>query len=265
MPFPKASISQELLECIICYQIPSKESLRLCLNNHITCTNCIGKDKFVLCQLCQKEFSVDRNQLLEQILDSARNESRIERRVTCAFKPAGCEEFVITSNRKEHELHCHFRNVDCFNYICQPDKTQISLASFEQHYKNFHAYTTKRVNVTNPDEFELSLKCVQFVYHNQKLLHVFVPHFRIIEFPQCSVKTGLVSIEDPYEARKTKYDLKIICKGAEVITHNGKAFSIDDTKDIHDWNSGGLILPIAVFNKLYSSDAKVKITTQREQ
>ena len=262
----KTTISQDVLECNVCYQIPSKDSLRLCVNNHITCKNCIKKSNLVNCQLCNQGFSIARNQLLEQILDSVRNEPRIVLGVNCTFKPAGCEELVTKSNLKEHELHCQFRKVDCFNYNCQADKTQTSLSSLEQHYRSFHTNSTiKRVDVANPDELELSLNSIQFVYHNQKLLHIFVPHFRITEFPQCSVKTGLVSVEDPYEARKTKYNLKIICKGAEVVTHVGMVFSIDDTKDIHDWNSGGLILPNAIFNKLTGSDSKVKISIKREQ
>ena len=93
----KTTISQDLLECNVCYQIPSKDSLRLCVNNHITCRNCIKKSNLVNCQLCNQGFSIVRNQLLEQILDSVRNEPRIVLGVNCTFKPAGCEELVTKS------------------------------------------------------------------------------------------------------------------------------------------------------------------------
>ena len=58
-----------------------------------------------------------------------------------------------------------------------------------------------------------------------------------------SNKACLISTSPPNEAMILKCFMKLMCNGKEIISYNGNVFSIDETKNVHSWNSGGLIYP----------------------
>ena len=63
-----ANFSINLLECPVCYKIPTKETLIFCENGHMVCETC--KNKMENCPSCRGKFVNRRNILIEQILDS---------------------------------------------------------------------------------------------------------------------------------------------------------------------------------------------------
>ena len=64
------------------------------------------------------------------------------------------------------------------------------------------------------------------------------------------VKACLVSLSPPEEARSLKCSLALISNAKEVLNHNGKVFSIEDTKDLWEIDSGGLIYPSEILGKV---------------
>ena len=58
-----------------------------------------------------------------------------------------------------------------------------------------------------------------------------------------SNKACLISTSPPNEAIILECFMKLMCNGKEIISYNGNVFSIDETKNVHSWNSGGLIYP----------------------
>ena len=81
-------------------------------------------------------------------------------------------------------------------------------------------------------------------------LHLMYIHFIIIFSGSCKIdemsnsnKACLISTSPPNEAIILKCFMKLMCNGKEIISYNGNVFSIDETKNVHSWNSGGLIYP----------------------
>ena len=62
-------------------------------------------------------------------------------------------------------------------------------------------------------------------------------------------KCILIANARPEQAQKLKCRMNLLHDNKEIFSYNGNVFSIDETKDIRFWNSGGLIVPEEIFNK----------------
>ena len=121
-------------------------------------------------------------------------------------------------------------------------------------------------NLINWQEFKVGFGLEALHDHNGKLLFMSVGktsisrkfskqkymyvHFIIIFSGSCKIdemsnsnKACLISTSPPNEAIILKCFMKLMCNGKEIISYNGNVFSIDETKNVHSWNSGGLIYP----------------------
>ena len=123
-----ANFSLDLLECPVCFKIPSKKAFIFCDNGHMVCKKC--RNKISNCPTCRSNFADRRNILLEKILDTVK--------VSCKYKIFGCSENLEFKDLDDHLAQCQFRKVYCFNFKCQAQKIQYNLSSLMDHYEGFH-------------------------------------------------------------------------------------------------------------------------------
>ena len=74
-----------------------------------------------------------------------------------------------------------------------------------------------------------------------------------------SNKACLISTSPPNEAMILKCFMKLMCNGKEIISYNGNVFSIDETKNLHKWDSGGLIYPADIIGRVTFIPNGIKI------
>ena len=98
--------SIDLLECPVCFNIPSQYLMVFCENGHMVCGNC--KNRLVNCIQCQAKFVSKKNILVERILDSVTKH--------CKYKGSGCNKMVLFKDTEDHARQCEFRPIICFNY-----------------------------------------------------------------------------------------------------------------------------------------------------
>ena len=153
-----------VLECSICYNIPSITSIVLCKIGHLFCTDC--QNRITQCVICQSDFETKPIiNVLQKILTS------IE--IECKFKNLGCNENLNLEDRENHENHCKFsdgsyknccpgkdleareescknRQIYCFSMSCQNRGTLIRIGpmadNFFSHYTMLQKFSKCEVN-----------------------------------------------------------------------------------------------------------------------
>ena len=135
----EAIFPSNLLECGICYNIPSSKSMALCETGHVYCIDC--RERLTKCGICQSSF---KNRpiinILQKILTSVeigckfkglgcneklnleervKHENHCKFRNTCKFADRGCNKNINCKDLEAHEGSCEFRQIFCFNVSCQ--------------------------------------------------------------------------------------------------------------------------------------------------
>ena len=264
-----------IFECSVCYNIPSKKSMKLCENGHPFCSNC--QAKLSKCAVCQDKFSTKPNTLVGKILDGItidckfkdygcnkiinleeqhKHQSTCQYRSTCKFEEKGCFHiFQQGETSLDHEKECVFRPVYCFNTECQPNVV-MPINNLKNHYDKYHERLGHVFNNVDENEafFEIngSWGPVSFFYQDGKPLFIFEGWLGVTDFEE-SCKGCLVTMKSPEEAKKLQCSIKLKYNGAEIAYHQGRVFSIDETEDIHSLESGGMVYPFGIIKRFRKS------------
>ena len=166
----------DVLECIICYNIPSLTSIVLCKSGHVFCTDC--QQKVTQCGVCQDIFEKRPiSNVLQKILtsveieckfkslgcnkklnleDREKHENRCKFRNICKFADKRCKNGCLGKDLEAHEESCEYRKVLCFSMTCQSHGTSITIGPMANilfdHYLSKHTNTgiVKRMKIENP-------------------------------------------------------------------------------------------------------------------
>ena len=265
-----------VLECSICYNIPTLPSLTLCKFGHVYCTDC--RQRITKCVICQSSFEKQPvSNVLQKILtsieieckftslgcnqklnleDREKHENLCKFRSTYKFDDEKCKKGCLGKDLEAHEESCEYRKVLCFSMTCQSLGASISIGPMADilfdHYLSNHANTgiVKRKKIANLMEFELSESYSMagsiFLSTSEETHYIFVTNFGIDELKDSSRKACLISTKIPREAKKLKCAISMKHCKKEILNYVGKVFSIDDTINIHSMYEGGMIYPVAL-------------------
>ena len=279
-----ATFPTNVLECGVCYNIPSSTYMTLCQNGHVFCTKC--RQRLAQCGICQSDFeNRPMSNVLQKILTSLQ--------VDCKFKDFGCNEKMNLEGRDSHEKNCKFRNVckfaangcssqfhnlieheescefriiRCYNFNCQRNNRLIALGPmanmFFDHYISSHHYV-RRQEIESLTEFELSGLGSTFLSNGGKVHYIFVGNFGVDQLQQC-LKACLISTAIPREAMKLKCFISMKHQGREILNYVGKVFSIDETANIHSMYDGGLIFPNSLRNAMEREEVSFSIKISKQ-
>jgi hypothetical protein len=114
----------ELLECSICYVVPTAGPIIQCKNGHAVCKSCHAR--LSLCPSCQEPIDV-RAWHLEKFLELMP--------VPCKFAENGCELKIRYRHRDAHQQKCNKGMVNCPSYPCNRN---VNLDLVEEHIKATH-------------------------------------------------------------------------------------------------------------------------------
>ena len=208
------------------------------------------------------DFQNKKQALLEQILKSVQddqskvnskkgNEESVQT-INCRYEKDGCGQVISKSKRTAHEENCNFRKAFCFYLKCKPHNIRISPLKFEDHFNNCHPEigSLQKVFVkTASFTLESDVRTTTLIFVQDKLSYVFVKRYGVKGYSTV-VKSCLVSVLPPEEVRPLKCSLAMVSNGKEVLNYNGKVFSIEETKDLWEIDSGGLIYPSEILGKV---------------
>ena len=90
---------QDILECIICLDLPRKNPIYQCDNGHLLCLNC--HKKVTECPLCKLDLRKNRALAVEKILQKCPR--------ACKFQDNGCSVLMQQVSLEEHEINCNFK------------------------------------------------------------------------------------------------------------------------------------------------------------
>ena len=286
------SIPANILECNVCYEIPSQNTLVFCSNDHIACNRC--RSRMTNCGLCRGSFQDDKplSNMLKNIMSSVQ--------VRCKYKSNGCNEKLMLNDRESHEINCNFRvckyydagcnirisssgewpfheerceyrQIDCYVGMCQTQGgVRINLGPMVNqlfnHENSIHSQAggARRVTVEDIQSFELSgpvdsaLKGTFFIENSGKVHYIFVLNFGVHGLTGHD-KACLISTMTPTEVSKLRCIISLKYEGTNMNTYAGKVFSIDDTRDIHSMFSGGLLLPRGLKEQFTSGNLTLSI------
>ena len=211
---------------------------------------------------CNKDFQNKKQALLEQILESIQDDQvkvnskkgveEPNETVKCRYEKHGCVQVLNKSKRKVHEEDCNFRKAYCFYLKCKPHNIKISPLKFEDHFNNCHPEigSLQKIFVKSTSfTLENDVKTTTLIFVQDKLSYIFVKRYGVKGYSTV-IKACLVSLSPPEEARSFKCSLAMISNAKEVLNHNGKVFSIEETKDLWEIDSGGLIYPSEILGKV---------------
>ena len=289
-----AKFNIDILECVVCYDVPTKNSLMLCKNQHVICEPCykkLGKSKCPTCRN-RNDFTLQKNLLVEKILDSMEMDCRFkhqgcERKITmenreahefecafrtnCKYERYGCIEFLKPGERKVHENVCQYRKIFCFFPVCQRNVTRLAMNEVFRHYEENHSEYGPLVRIDIDNEkgrFEINYRqCFGLIYEDNYLKFIFgtnygVNHLGMVDNSYQSVrKACLISVLPRDEAEKITCSISLVFDGAEngVFQYNGKVFSNEEFETLRNWKSGGLVYPSALCDYHESLKPKFKI------
>ena len=89
----------DVLECVICLEVPRKEPIYQCENGHLLCVLC--NKRVVDCPLCKVELRNIRALAVEKILQKCPR--------PCKFQETGCKTQMRQLSLIEHEKLCTFK------------------------------------------------------------------------------------------------------------------------------------------------------------
>ena len=293
----KGTLSMDILECKVCYSIPSTSSeIVLCQNGHVSCNQC--KSRLTECGTCRKPFETKPViNILTQIWNSVQ--------VVCKFKNAGCFEKPILNDRVTHEKDCRFRNVCkyvdggceknisskqeleehekycdyrkilCYVRTCQyeADQTPMFLGpmatSLFKHESELHSQSgsIKRVNIKSLAEFNVTgrdlLPGTTYFDWRGKVCYIFVTNIGVDELSS-SLKACLISTMPLEKANQLKCNVTLKHKEAKILSHFGKVFSIDETSRIHSMYTEGMIYPKSLEDRLEEEEITLSFRMCRD-
>ena len=220
-----------IFECTVCYNIPSKKSMKLCENGHPFCSNC--QAKLSKCAVCQDKFSTKQNTLVGKILDGItidckfkdygcdekihlenqnKHQSSCQFRATCKFEEKGCFHILqLGETSLDHEKECVYRPVSCFHKECQPNGIIMPIKNLKDHYYKYHRRHGQVFNDVDEKEanFEInaSLGPVSFFYQDGKPMFMFDDRVGVKDLTE-SCKGCLVTMKSPEEAKKLQCSIK---------------------------------------------------------
>ena len=90
---------QDILECIICLEVPRNDPIYQCDNGHLLCVKCYKKVS--TCPLCKLELRKNRALAVEKILRKCPR--------ACINQDNGCSILMRQLSLKEHEKICSFK------------------------------------------------------------------------------------------------------------------------------------------------------------
>ena len=265
-----------IFECTVCYNIPSKKSMKLCENGHPFCSNC--QAKLSKCAVCQDKFSTKPNTLVGKILDGItidckfkdygcdkiinlveqhKHQSTCQYRSTCKYEEKGCFHILQPGETSlDHENECVYRTVSCFHKECQPNGVIMPIKNLKDHYYKYHKRSGHVFNNVDEKEafFEITATPgpISFFYQNGKPIFMFEGWLGVKDLKE-SVQGCLVTMKSPEEAKKLQCSIRLVYKGAEIAHHLGRVFSIDDTEDIRSLESGGMVYPFGIIKRFHES------------
>ena len=187
------------------------------------------------------------------LTDRLKHETGCRFRKICKYSEEGCDQMVKYEDRRVHEEKCYFRPIYCFNRVCQSRaKVSLPITGIMQHFRDSHD-TMPKITIDNLENFGfsyLNLLCGVFsLVYQGKLSYILVANFGMDEI-QSGLKACLISTKVPEETTNLNCTMTLKIQGNNILNHTGKVFSIDDTSDIHSMQSGGLIYPEDLRDKL---------------
>ena len=288
-----AKFSMDILECVVCYDVPAKKSMMLCKNQHVICETCYHKLGKLKCPTCRKDFTFQKNPLVEKILNSIEmdcrfkyegceckitmenredHESECVFRSNCKYEKDGCGEFLEPGEWKDHENVCQYRKIFCFFRVCQRSGIKLAMNDIFRHFEENHsAYgPLVRIDIANEKgRFEIDYQhYFGLIYEENDLKFIFGTHYGVNHETdlgksdyQSVRKACLISVLPKGEAEKINCSISLTFDGAEngVFHYNGKVFSHEDFETLRNWKSGGLVYPTAFCDYHESSKPKFKI------
>ena len=93
-----------LLSCGICEKYCGSNLVQ-CRKGHVLCKGCKAEGKITSCKTCKQTFVDAPNLVLEKLISMIA--------FPCRFRPSGCEEFVFSNAKLEHETFCPCRPISC--------------------------------------------------------------------------------------------------------------------------------------------------------
>ena len=93
-----------LLSCGICEKYCGANLVQ-CRKGHVLCKGCKAEGKITSCKICKQTFVDAPNLVLEKLISMIA--------LPCRFRPSGCEEFVFSNAKLEHETFCPCRPISC--------------------------------------------------------------------------------------------------------------------------------------------------------
>ena len=131
-----------------------------------------------------------------------------------------------------------------------------------QHFSDSHV-SMRNITIDNLEKFEFSylnlLNRVFSLVHQGKLSYILVAQFGLDEINN-GLKVCLISTKVPEETANLNCTMTLKIQGNNILNHTGKLFSIDDTLDIHSIQSGGLIYPGDLRNKLETEEQSFSVS-----
>ena len=279
----KATIDLDAFECSVCYSIPSPTTMILCSNGHVVCSKC--RPRLQNCGVCKSHF-IERpfSNVLTKVLDSVqldcqfvndgckqkvslsdrpKHETRCRFRNICKYSEDGCDQMVKYEDRRVHEEKCFFRPIYCFSRVCQSDdKVPLPITGIIQHFRDSHN-TMQKITIDNLEKFEFSNvnllgRAFSLIYQG-KMSYILVANFGL-DVIYNGLKVCLISTRVPEETAQLNCTITLKVQGNNILNHTGKVFSIDDTLDIHSIQSGGLIYPENLRDKLEDKVASFSVS-----
>ena len=287
-----AKFNLDILECMVCYDVPTKNSLMLCKNQHVICGTCYNKLGKSKCPTCRKDFTLQKNILVEKILDSIEmdckykdqgcdckitmknreeHETECVFRTNCKYEKDGCREILNPGEWKEHENDCRFRKIFCFFRSCQRNETKVSVHEILRHIEENHSQYVpiKRIDITDEFcQFEIDYKELYgLIYERNQLRFIFGTHYAVNDGTHLGFwindyksvrKACLISVLPKDQAKQMNCSISLTFDGAEsgVFHYNGKIYSHEDFENLRNWKSGGLVYP-AVFCDYHESSSSM--------
>jgi len=117
----------DILECVICLEVPRKNPIYQCDNGHLLCVNCHQRIKN--CPMCKLDLRKNRALAVEKILQQCPR--------ACKFRDTGCTALMKQLKLEEHEINCSFKPV-LPSKLCVKHKSRFIdiLSDFECKYNH---------------------------------------------------------------------------------------------------------------------------------
>ena len=144
---------EDILQCIICKDIPREGQIKQCQNGHLACENCMNNVNLSTCAVCRDPLGNKRTRALnaEQLIEAADLE------LPC--RHADCEVKAPKRDLVSHEKNCKYRK-DEIREKCAICITDVPAKEMKWHVKAEHGFGEddyKTVSLALQDRLSLAL------------------------------------------------------------------------------------------------------------